>query len=317
MNEKTIVAKEGEFSQPPKTQKKRRQKLHKLGKDTAADYVIIFFMIVYAFVAFYPIQYTVVGSFSNGTDYAKGGVFLWPRMFTTANYKAIFADTRIWNGLLITVLRCLTGPVLLVLFTSMVAYGMSRRELHFKKFFNVTALITMFFSGGMIPFYLLCKMLGLLNTFWVYIIPGMYNVYDMILIRSFFKGSPEELHEAAVIDGAGEFRIFFMIMIPCSMPILTTILMWGLIGHWNDYLTSEIYVPLRQELHVLQYVLQKIINESGSSVSTGLPTVIKKSVSTRTVSFAAMIIGTLPMFAAFPFLQKYFTKGLYVGSLKG
>ena len=175
----------------------------------------------------------------------------------------------------------------------------------------------MFFAGGMIPYYLLCRMLGLLNTFWMYIIPGMYNVYNMILVRSFFKGSPEELHEAAVVDGASEFRIFWTIMLPLSMPILATMFMWSLMGHWNDYLTSEIYVFARKDLHVLQYVVQKIINESGSEVSSGLPTIIKNEVSTRTISLAAMMLTSIPMFIAFPFLQKYFTKGLYVGSLKG
>ena len=167
------------------------------------------------------------------------------------------------------------------------------------------------------PYYLLCRSIGLLNTFWVYIIPGAYNVYNMILVRAFFKSTPEELHEAAVVDGASEFRIYATIMLPCSLPVLATLFMWSLIGHWNDYLTSEIYVSTREELHVLQYVVQKIINESGTEVSTGLPTVIKDNVSTRTISLAAMMLTSIPMFIAFPFLQKFFTKGLYVGSLKG
>ncbi len=299
------------------TQKKKEKRLHKIGKDTVGDYIIIGFLIVFAFIAFFPVWYTIVGSLNNGSDYERGGVIFWPRVFTIANYSAIVADERIWQGLLITVLRVLTGPILSVLFTAFVAYGMGRKELHFKKAFNFLNLFTMFFAGGLIPYYLLCRSIGLLNTFWVYIIPSAYNVYNMILVRAFFKSTPEELHEAAVVDGASEFRIFATIMLPCSMPVLATLFMWSLIGHWNDYLTSEIYVSTREELHVLQYVVQKIINESGTEVSTGLPTVIKDNVSTRTISLAAMMLTSIPMFIAFPFLQKFFTKGLYVGSLKG
>lgn len=295
-----------------------KRRIRKLNRDTWVDYVIIALLSIFALVCFYPIWYTLIGSFNNGTDYMKGGVVLYPRIFTLANYQAVLSDNRIWQATFVTVLRCMTGPFLLVFFTAMVAYGMSRKkDMYGYNFFNTFMMITMFVSGGTIPYYILCKTLGFLNTFWIYIIPGMFNVYDMILIRTFLRGSPEELHEAAIIDGAGEFRIFVSIMIPCAMPILTTILTWGLIGHWNDYLTSEIYVPLKQNLHVLQYVLKKIINESGSAMATDLPTVIKKEVSSETVSLAAMLIGCIPMFIAFPFLQKYFTKGIYVGSLKG
>lgn len=295
----------------------KQRRIKKLDRYTTFDYVNVFLLLCFAFVCFYMLWCTLVGSLNDGNDYAKGGVYLWPRVFTFANYAVILSDTRIWSGLFVTVLRCVIGPVLLVLLTTTVAYGMARRESHFKKFFNTFFVITMFFSGGTIPYYILCKSLGMLNTFWMYVIPGMFNVYDMILIRSFLKGSPEELHEAAVIDGATEYRILFQIMIPTTMPILMTILMWGVLGHWNDYLTSELYLPKAKELHVLQYVLKKIINESGSSFSGDLPSVITQAVSQKTVSLAAMMFGTIPMIIVYPFLQKYFTKGLFVGSLKG
>lgn len=145
--------------------KPKEKRLHKMGKDTVGDYIIIAFLIIFAFVAFFPIWYTIVGSLNNGSDYERGGVIFWPRVFTFANYSAIVADERIWQGLLISVLRVLTGPILSVLFTSFVAYGMGRKELHFKKAFNFLNLFTMFFAGGMIPYYLLCRSIGLLNTF--------------------------------------------------------------------------------------------------------------------------------------------------------
>lgn len=297
--------------------KSKNKRLHKLGKDTFGDYVIIAFLVLFALIAFYPIWYVIIGSLSEGTDYMNGGVNWWPRKFTFANYQAIFSHQELWDALLITIVRCCTGPTLLVFFTSLVAYGMSRKELYFKKFFNIFGMITMFIGGGMIPLYVVESKLGLLNTFWIYIIPGMYNVYDMILIRSFFKGSPEELHEAAVVDGAGEFRIYFTIMIPVTMPILATILMWGLIGHWNDYLTTEIYCALRPDLYTLQYVLRTTIAQSGQNIVSDLPTVMQSKTSQATVSHAAMMFGTIPILLVYPFLQKYFTRGLFVGSLKG
>ena len=292
-------ANETKFAQ--NNEKQIRSKKSRLNRATAGDYVIAALLIVFTVLAFYPVWFTLIGSFNNGTDYLKGGVYLVPRVFTWANYKVIVSNERIWHGLLITVLRCLTGPAMLEGFTAFVAYGMSRKELKGKKVFNIINLITMFFGGGMIPLYLLCKMLGLLNTFWIYVLPGMYNVYDMILMRAFFNGLPEDLHEAAVIDGASEFKIFFTIVAPCSKPILAT----------------EIYAPLNKNLNVLQYVLQKIINGSASAIPAGVPAVVKKSVSAKTVSLAAMMFGSLPMFAMFPFFQRFFTKGIYVGSLKG
>ncbi len=297
-------------------EKKSRSK--KPNSDKTFDIIGMVIIAIMTVLAFYPMWYTLIGSLNKGSDYEKGGVFFLPRSFTFDNYKAVILDERIWSGLIITLLRCLTGPIMTVLFTALVAYGMSRKELHFKKFFNIMGLISMFFSGGTIPFYILIKLLGMLNTFWVYIIPGMYSVYNMILVRAYFKSIPEELHEAMVVDGANEFRIFWTIYLPCSLPILSTIFIWGLIGHWNDWLTSQIYAPARKDLQVLQYVVQIIISEGGSSsVSGDLPAVIAKNVSSTTISLAAMIFTTLPMFIAFPIFQKYLGKGGAIGSLKG
>ena len=296
-----------------KTENVRRRK--KVKHDTAFDYVNIALLVVLALLCLYPMWFVIVGSFNKGYDYLKGGVYFWPRTFTWANYAVVLADNRIWQGLLMTVIRCLIGPVLHIFLCSIVAYGMSRKELHGKKFFNIFGLITMFFSGGLVPFYVLCKMLGMLNTFAMYILPGAYSVYNMILIRSFIKGIPEELHEAAVLDGAGEFRIYFTMIIPLSMPILMTVLLWGILGHWNDYTTTFFYAPATRDIYTLQYILMLIIQEG--NVQSNVGSAVSGEAASETISLAAMVIGTIPMLIAFPFLQKYFTKGLYVGSLKG
>lgn len=296
-----------------KTENVRRRK--KVKHDTAFDYVNIALLVVLALLCLYPMWFVIVGSFNKGYDYLKGGVYFWPRTFTWANYAVVLADNRIWQGLLMTVIRCLIGPVLHIFLCSIVAYGMSRKELHGKKFFNIFGLITMFFSGGLVPFYVLCKMLGMLNTFAMYILPGAYSVYNMILIRSFIKGIPEELHEAAVLDGAGEFRIYFTMIIPLSMPILMTVLLWGILGHWNDYTTTMFYTPANRNIYTLQYILMLIIQEG--NVQSNVGSAVSGEAASETISLAAMVIGTIPMLIGFPFLQKYFTKGLYVGSLKG
>lgn len=296
-----------------KTENVRRRKIVK--HDTAFDYVNIALLVVLALLCLYPMWFVIVGSFNKGYDYLKGGVYFWPRTFTWANYAVVLADNRIWQGLLMTVIRCLIGPVLHIFLCSIVAYGMSRKELHGKKFFNIFGLITMFFSGGLVPFYVLCKMLGMLNTFAMYILPGAYSVYNMILIRSFIKGIPEELHEAAVVDGAGEFRIYFTMIIPLSMPILMTVLLWGILGHWNDYTTTMFYTPANRNIYTLQYILMLIIQEG--NVQSNVGSAVSGEAASETISLAAMVIGTIPMLIGFPFLQKYFTKGLYVGSLKG
>ena len=296
-----------------KTENVRRRK--KVKHDTAFDYVNIALLVVLALLCLYPMWFVIVGSFNKGYDYLKGGVYFWPRTFTWANYAVVLADNRIWQGLLMTVIRCLIGPVLHIFLCSIVAYGMSRKELHGKKFFNIFGLITMFFSVCLVPFYVLCKMLGMLNTFAMYILPGAYSVYNMILIRSFIKGIPEELHEAAVLDGAGEFRIYFTMIIPLSMPILMTVLLWGILGHWNDYTTTMFYTPANRNIYTLQYILMLIIQEG--NVQSNVGSAVSGEAASETISLAAMVIGTIPMLIVFPFLQKYFTKGLYVGSLKG
>lgn len=289
--------------------------IRKLNRDHSGDYVIIVVLGLFAVLTFYPMWYVVVGSFSEGADYIKGGVYFFPRVFTLENYKVIVSSQAVWRSIGVTVARCALGPTISVLFTAFVAYGMSRKELRFKKLFNFAGIFTMFFSGGLIPYYLLCKILGFINNFFVYIIPGAYSVYNMILIRSFFRNMPEELHEATVLDGASEYLIFFKFMIPLSMPILTTIFLWSLVAHWNDYLTSMLYLPTATRLHTLQYVLQKIISNADGSSDSLLGT--SSTVTSESISFAAMVFGTIPMLVMYPFMQKHFVSGIYVGSLKG
>lgn len=276
------------------------------------------FFIVFSLMTLFPVWYVIVGSFNNGVDYTAGGVWLWPRVFTWDNYRVVVNDMRIWQGFGITIARTVIGTVSSLLFVSLVAYAMSRKELKGRKFFYYANIFTMFFGGGLIPGFLVIKWLGLLNSFWVYIIPGIYSVYNMIIVRSFFAGIPSDLREAAYMDGASEYRIFFQIYLPLSTPVLATVGLWIIVGHWNTYLDAMYYVT-NTNLYPLQYVLMRIINETStpSSSTTQLPPMVFENVSAKTVSLAAIVISILPILCVYPFLQKYFTKGVTIGSIKG
>lgn len=283
------------------------------------DWLNTVVLVLFAFVCLYPLWNVIVGSFNDGIDYTAGGVYFWPRKFTWDNYQVVLNDMRIWRGYLVTIGRTLLGTFTHLLLTSVVAYGMSRRELPSPKFFHFFNVFTMFFGGGLIPYFIVLKYLGLINQFWVYIIPNMYSVYDMIIIKNFIRQLPEDLHESAVIDGASEYLIFFKIILPLSKPVLATVALWSIVFHWNSYLDSMYYVS-DSSLYSLQYVLMRIINESSVPTGSGivsLPAEMYERLNPKTVSLAAIIVSTIPVLATYPFLQKYFAKGVMAGSLKG
>lgn len=236
------------------------------------DYVNVIIMVLFMVCCIYPIVYVVAGSFNVGSDYSTGGVWLLPREFTFENYEIVLADPELWSAYLITISRTVFGTVAALLFTSIVAYAMSRRELPFKSFFHWANIITMFFGGGLVPTFLVMRMLGLLNSYFVYILPGLYSVYNMIIICNFFRGIPEELHEAAVMDGASETRIFSTIYLPLSKPVIATVALWVGIGHWNSFFDCMIYITdvrTLDSLQTLQYYLLQVINSS--TLTEGMP----------------------------------------------
>lgn len=296
----------------------RNSHLKSVKKTSAFDVINVTFMIIFAFMTLFPLYYVLVGSFNDGIDYTAGGVYFFPRMFTLNNYKVVLNDTRIWRGYLVTIGRTVLGTVFSLIFTSMVAFAMSRKRLRGRKFFYWINIFTMFFGGGIVPYFLVLKLTSLINTFWVYIIPALYSVYNMIVFQNFFNQIPEEIHEAALVDGASEFKIYYQIFIPLSKPIIATIALWTIVGHWNAYLDS-MYYTTNPDLYSLQYVLMRIIKES--SVPSGgivpLPPSVTETVTAKTISLAAIIVSTLPVLAVYPFLQKHFANGVMVGSLKG
>ena len=278
------------------------------------DILNYLWMGIFCLLCIYPIYYVFIGSFNVGADYDKGGVYLITRVFTLENYKSVLTDSQLWHSYMITILRTVIGTLTAVIYTSIVAYAMSRKNLKFKKVFYVINIITMFFAGGLVPYFLIIKNIGLLNTFWVYIIPSLYSVYNMIVISSFFKGISNELHEAAIVDGANEFRIYWQIYLPLSKPVIATVVLWVAVGHWNSYIDTMYYID-NKDLYPLQYYLYQVINST--TVREGMPETMQMAVTSTTVSLAAIIISIIPVLFFFPFVRKNFQSGIMVGSLKG
>jgi len=295
-------------------------------KQSAGDRTLLF--IVYAllalmaFVSFYPFWNAAVISFNNGTDTMRGGITFWPRSFTLENYAVVFEDSRLINGFVISVLRTVIGTLLSIGATAIFAYGMSKSELIGRKGYMVFCIITMYFSGGLIPTFLLIRSLDLFNSFWVMVIPGLISVWNMIIFRTFFKGIPAGLEESAKIDGCSNWGVLFRIVLPLSGPVIATLSLFTAVYHWNDWFTPSIYIS-NADLLPIQTKLQQILNSNIMSEQMAqMDSAAQgrmgrmKAVTTKSLSMATMMVATIPILCVYPFLQKYFVKGVLVGSLK-
>jgi putative aldouronate transport system permease protein len=282
------------------------------------DVLNIVLMIVVCFVTLYPIWYTVVLSFNDGTDALKGGIFWFPREFTLDNYKAVFRNRGIITAYTITIARTFIGTFINVFFTAMVAYAFSKKDLIGRKYYIALGTFTMFFGGGLIPLFLLLKSLQLLDTFMVYIIPTMFNFFNLLIFMSFFSTIPASLEESAKMDGANDLVVFLRIVLPLSKPVLATIALFTGVWHWNDYFFGVVYIN-KSSLQPIQTYLYKIVAEAGSSrMAISNPVGVSKSnVTSNSIKYATMVVTTLPIVLVYPFLQKYFVKGVMLGAVKG
>ncbi|MDQ0062547.1 carbohydrate ABC transporter permease [Paenibacillus harenae] len=279
------------------------------------DAVNICLLVVITILIVVPLWNVIVSSFSSGRALAEGGFIFWPTEFSFENYRAVFRDSTIWQSFFISVSKTVIGVVTHVFFCAMVGYALSKSKLRGRKFYVALGVITMFFSGGMIPTYLLIKSLGLLNSFWVYIIPALLSFYDVIVLMNFFRNVPDSLEESAKIDGAGDWRIFLSIFIPLSMPAMATIVLFNGVGQWNDFMTTKLYVT-DQWLYPLQMKLYEIIvqSQTQSMQNVGGSAVIETA--TKGVQLATIVITTLPIVVMYPILQRYFISGMMLGAVK-
>ncbi|MEZ0537066.1 carbohydrate ABC transporter permease [Caldicellulosiruptoraceae bacterium PP1] len=289
-------------------------------EDIILNFIVYFFMILVVICTLYPFLNTLAVSFNDALDSVRGGIYLWPRKFTTNNYHMILSKPEIYHSALISVLRAIIGSLTNVLSCLMVAYGISRKDYVFRKFVSRTIVFTMYFSGGLIPAYLLMKNLHLINTFWVYIIPGMVSAFNIIVIRSYIDGLPKDLIESAKIDGASEYRILFSIILPLSLPVLATVTLWVAVGQWNAWFDTFLYNSGNPNLSTLQFELQKVLQSVQSASSTpDFSASLSQggSAVTPTAIRATMtIVAILPILFVYPFLQRYFVSGLTIGSVK-
>ena len=292
---------------------------------SAFDVFNVLFMLALGFTFLYPFWNTLILSFNDSLDTMRGGVYFWPRIWTLDNYRAALSDSSILRAYGITIAKTLIGTSTGVILTASFAYGLSKKKLLFRNFYLNICIVTMFFSGGMVPTYILYRNLGLLNNFLVYIIPGFYSVGNMIVFKSFFVSLPDSLEEAAEIDGYNHLQIFFKIIIPLSMPVIATISLFNGVAHWNGWFDAYIYMT-DESLYPLQTLLKKLLAQStmitdmqksgimNAGAGTGQAS---GTVTSNGLQLAMMMITTGPIILAYPFLQKYFVKGVIVGAVKG
>jgi putative aldouronate transport system permease protein len=298
----------------------------KTPEDYIVNAVITITMIFVVVITLYPFLNAVAISFNNSDDTTRGGITIIPRVFTLKNYELILQNPRIYKAYFITVSRTVIGALAGLYMTGALAFGLAHPQLKNRKFYIAFCLIPMYFGGGLIPFYLLIKQLGLVNTFWVYIIPGMVGLWNMLIMRTYFQGIPPGLEESAMIDDANYFGIFFRIIIPISTPIAATIALFIGVSQWNAWFDAAMFITSNQDIKPMQSVLLSIISEAsfaermaaaGRSATEMAHVGKGKETNVRSITMATMIITIVPVICVYPFLQKYFEKGVMIGSIKG
>lgn len=251
----------------------------------------------------------------------KGGLLLYPKDATVDNYARVIGNRYIWLGYKNTIIRTVIGTVLQLFFTSMGAYVLSKKFFPHRTFWTVFIVFTMFFSGGLIPSYLLVKELGMIDSYASMILPGLISAYNMVIVRNYFQSLPEEIEESCLIDGAGRFRIFLQFVLPLSKPILATVALWLAVGHWNSWFDVLIYIQNDPNKFTLQIVLRRIILTGSKEIldtsAAANAAEMESVVSSEGLKAACIFVTTLPILCAYPFVQKFFVKGIMIGSLKG
>lgn len=293
--------------------------------DRLFDICNYIFLTLLMVVTLYPFLNTAAVSLNNATDSIKGGIYLLPRIWTLDNYEYVLKESTIFHATLVSIFRTVIGTITTVFCSAMVAYTISRQEYVLRKFVTIAFILTMYFNGGLIPNFLLIRDLGLLDNFWVYIFPGLIGVFNLIIIRSFIEGLPESILESARIDGAGDFKMFYSIVLPLCVPVLATVALFSAVYQWNQWFDVFLYNSSNIDLSTLQYELQKILQNSNASLTTktaGDAFANAGNSGANTVTPLAIratmtIVASLPIIMVYPFLQKYFVKGMTVGGVKG
>ena len=291
----------------------------KLSSDRAFNTLLLIIVTTFLLLVLYPLIYIVSCSFSSGTAVTTGRVLLWPVDFSLVGYEIVFSHKAVWTGYANTIFYTVVGTILNLFLTILVAYPLARRNFQGKKFFDIYFMIPMFFGGGLIPTYILMSNLGLTDNRWVLIVSGALNIYNMVLMRTYFQNSiPLELLESAKMDGVSDAGYLLRVVLPLSKAIISVITLYYVVAHWNSYFTGMIYLRNR-DLFPLQLVLREILNASkiDSTMIQDAAVLAKLSGAADVMKFALIIVATVPMLVIYPFIQKFFEKGIMVGSVKG
>ena len=297
--------------------KQKKSKAQKSVPDKIFVVLNTLFMIAFVVITLYPVLNTLAISLNDGTDALRGGIYLLPRKFTMKNYNTVLQKNNLLTGAYITVLRTIFGTVTALFANAILAFIVSRKRFLFKRSLSLFWVITMYVNGGMIPIFLLYKNLGLTNSFWVYVIPGMVSAFNMLVIRTYMAGIPDSLEESAQLDGAGYMTIFLKIISPLCKPVYATVALFVAVGQWNSWFDAMLYNRMSPEFTTLQYELMKLLSSvtnQGSSAEA-MKNVIG-SVTPTSVRAAATILTMLPIICLYPFLQRYFVTGLTIGGVK-
>jgi putative aldouronate transport system permease protein len=308
MAEKTLAAAETQS----------RSKIKKSSADRAFVICNTIFLTLVVALTLYPILNQLAISFNNAADALRGGIYLWPRVWTTANYKAVLNKNNLVTGLWISVARTVLGTVLGLFVTALLAFICSRPKYLWKKQMNLFWVITMYVNGGLIPVFLLFRDLHLTNSFWVYIVPGLTGAFNMMVIRSYMEGLPASLEESAQLDGAGYMTIFFKIILPLCTPVLATVALFIAVYQWNSWFDAMLYNRMNDEYTTLQYELMKLLSAATTASAGGSYGQKQTSnmITPASIRAAGSILTMLPIVCLYPFLQRYFITGMTLGAVK-
>ncbi|MEC0309580.1 carbohydrate ABC transporter permease [Paenibacillus lautus] len=288
--------------------------------DRVFDIANFTIMALVMIVTLYPFLNVLAISLNDSVDTVRGGIYIWPREFTLDNYVQIFKYDGLVTGAKNTILRTLAGTFLGLLSGTMLGYVLSRVDFQGRKFMSTFLALTMYFSGGMIPVFILIRDLNMMNSFLVYIIPGMVSAFNVFVIRSFIDSLPYSLQESAKLDGANDFTIYYKIILPLCKPVLATIALFLAVGQWNSWLDTYLYNGNAPHLTTLQFELMKVLQStqgqtSGMMSGQNMAEIVKQ-VSPESIKMAITIVVTVPILLVYPFLQRYFVKGMTLGAVK-
>ncbi|OUM97532.1 MAG: ABC transporter permease [Thermobacillus sp. ZCTH02-B1] len=300
---------------PEPARRTARRKRSIQGRIELLDIVLIVILAVLALLIIIPFLNVLAISFVTQQEYLKTSILLFPKEITLENYKAMFEDGRIWTGYRTTAILLAIGVPINMFLTTSMAYGLSRPDYPFKRFFIFFVVVTMMFNGGIIPMYLLMKQLHLINSLWSVVLAYGINAFYLIIMMNYFSNLPIALAESAKLDGAGEWTILFRIILPLSMPIMATMTLFYAVDRWNEWFNAMIFIR-KGNLVVLQLALRSIVIDSQISQQLNISNIQTDKQFTEGMKMAAVIVSMLPIMCVFPLLQRHFVKGMLIGAIK-